>query len=184
MQGSLTSEADRVPVAAYRPERPDLSHLASLAVPVVLVQVGMMMMGAVDTVMVGRLTATDLAAVAIGNLYFLGVAVFGMGVLFALDPVISQAVGARDSDSVARGVQRGCLLALLLTALASALLFPAGPILGALISRPKWCRSLRATPWRRFSVSTRCTGSSYYGRACRRWEKFALCFGPSSPRTS
>jgi MATE family multidrug resistance protein len=134
---SLTSEADRVPVAAYQPERPDLSHLASLAVPVVLVQVGMMTMGAVDTVMVGRLTATDLAAVAIGNLYFFGVAVFGMGVLFALDPVISQAVGARDSDSVARGVQRGCLLALLLTALASALLLPAGPILGALNQPPE-----------------------------------------------
>ncbi len=50
----------------------------------------MMAMGAADTVMVGRVTPTDLAAVAIGNLYFFGVAVFGMGVLFALDPVISQ----------------------------------------------------------------------------------------------
>lgn len=96
----------------------------------------MMAMGAVDTVMVGRVTPTDLAAVAIGNLYFFGVAVFGMGVLFALDPVISQAVGAQDANAVARGVQRGGLLALILTALASVLLLPAGPILGALRQPP------------------------------------------------
>jgi MATE family multidrug resistance protein len=136
VRGSLTSEGNGIPVAAYRPRRPDLSDLTRLALPVVLVQVGMMTMGAVDTIMVGRVTATDLAAVAIGNLYFFGVAIFGMGVLFALDPVISQAVGARDADAVARGVQRGGLLALALTVVASVLLLPAGPILQALRQPP------------------------------------------------
>ena len=136
MLASLTSESNGIPVAAYRPHRPDLSDLTRLALPVVLVQVGMRTMGAVDTVMVGRVTATDLAAVAIGNLYFFGVAVFGMGVLFALDPVISQAVGARDANAVARAVQRGGLLALALTVVASVLLLPAGPILQALRQPP------------------------------------------------
>ena len=119
-------------VGAYRPERRDLRDLVRLAFPVAVVQIGMMAMGAIDTIMVGRVTPTDLAAVAIGNLYFFGVAVFGMGVLFALDPVISQAVGARDAGAVARGVQRGALLALLLTVVASLLLLPSGPILSAL----------------------------------------------------
>ncbi len=107
----------------------------------------MMAMGAVDTVMVGRVTPTDLAAVAIGNLYFFGVAVFGMGVLFALDPVISQAVGAQDANAVARGVQRGGLLALILTALASVLLLPAGPILGALRQPPDVVPVAAAYAW-------------------------------------
>jgi MATE family multidrug resistance protein len=98
-----------------------------LAVPISIVQVGMMSMGVLDTMMVGRISAPDLAAVAIGNLYFFGIAVFGMGVLFALDPVVSQAVGARDSVGVARGVQRGCVLALGMTVMAMALLVPAGP---------------------------------------------------------
>ncbi len=89
----------------------------------------MMAMGAIDTVMVGRVSATDLAAVAIGNLYFFGMAVFGMGVLYAIDPVISQAVGADDEESVARGVQRGLLLAGGLSFVAMALLLPAGPLL-------------------------------------------------------
>jgi MATE family multidrug resistance protein len=97
-----------------------------LAAPVAAVQVGLMSMGAVDTVMVGRVSATDLAAVAIGNLYFFGIAVFGMGVLFALDPVISQAVGANDDIGIARGVQRGGVLAVGLSIAAMALLLPAG----------------------------------------------------------
>jgi MATE family multidrug resistance protein len=102
---------------------------------VAVVQVAIMTMGAVDTIMVGRVSPTDLAAVALGNLYFFGVAVFGMGVLFALDPVIAQAVGARDDVGIARGVQRGVVLSLVLTVLASLLLLPAGPVL-ALLNQP------------------------------------------------
>lgn len=123
IEGVVTSPA------AYRPSRADLRELMALAAPVALVQVGLLSMGAVDTIMVGRVSAADLAAVALGNLYFFMSAVFGMGVLFALDPVISQAVGARDDEGVARGVQRGCLLALGLSVVAMALLLPTAPLL-------------------------------------------------------
>lgn len=119
----------------YRPGQVDLRSVLRLAAPVTAVQIGLMSMGAVDTIMVGRVSATDLAAVAIGNLYFFGMAVFGMGMLFALDPVISQAVGADDVVGVARGVQRGGLMAVVLSALAMALLVPAGPML-ALARQP------------------------------------------------
>lgn len=118
-------------VAEFKPDRADLDVLLRLALPIALVQVGMMSMGVVDTIMVGRVSATDLAAVAIGNLYFFGVAVFGMGVLFALDPVVSQAVGADDEVGVARAVQRGLIIAAGLTALGTLLLLPAGPALTA-----------------------------------------------------
>jgi MATE family multidrug resistance protein len=126
-----TAEEVRGPVrvGAYRPTRPDLTELVRLALPIAVVQVGMMAMGALDTIMVGRVSATDLAAVATGNLYFFGIAVFGMGILFALDPVIAQAVGADDEAGVARGVQRGGLIALALTLIATLLLIPAGPFL-------------------------------------------------------
>ena len=75
-------------------------------------------MGVVDTVMVGHLAAGDssigLASVALGHLYFFGIGVFGMGTLMVLDPVVAQAVGAGTSPAVARGIQRGVLLALML----------------------------------------------------------------------
>lgn len=92
----------------------------------------MMMMGVVDTIMVGRVSATDLAAVALGNLYFFGVVIFGLGMLFGIDPVISQAVGAADDVGVARGVQRGVVLSVVLTVVATLFLLPAGPVLAAL----------------------------------------------------
>lgn len=116
------------------PRSVELRAMLRLAVPVVLVQVGMMLMGVVDTVMVGHLAAGDsslgLASVALGHLYFFGIGVFGMGTLMVLDPVVAQAVGAGDDMAVARGIQRGLLLALVLAVPSVAVLLVAGPVLG------------------------------------------------------
>jgi len=87
-----------------------------------------MLMGVVDTLMVGHVSPAALAAVALGNLYFFAVAIFGMGVLMGLDPIIAQAVGAQDEPAIARGVQRGMLLAALLATPAMILLWPAGHV--------------------------------------------------------
>src|SRR3954468_1104591 len=99
-----------------------------LALPVVTVQVGMMTMGVVDTLMVGHISAQALAAVALGNLYFFTLAVFAMGTLMVLDPVVAQAVGAGDAPAIGRGVQRGILIALILTLPATILLTSAEPV--------------------------------------------------------
>lgn len=115
--------------APILPTRAELRALLALAVPVVLVQVGMMFMGVVDTVMVGHLSAEALAAVALGNLYFFGVVIFGMGVLMALDPLVAQAVGANDDVAIARALQRGLLLSLALAVVAMALMPPARAVL-------------------------------------------------------
>jgi MATE family multidrug resistance protein len=110
------------------PRRAELRPMLRLAVPVVTVQVGMMAMGVVDTIMVGHISAEALAAVALGNLYFYSLAVFAMGTLMVLDPVVAQAVGAKDRSAVARAVQRGCLMAILLAIPTSILLLTAGPL--------------------------------------------------------
>jgi len=117
-----------MPAAPLLPTRGELRALLTLAVPVVTVQVGMMLMGVVDTLMVGHVSPAALAAVALGNLYFFAVAIFGMGVLMGLDPIIAQAVGAQDEPAIARGVQRGMLLAALLATPAMILLWPAGQV--------------------------------------------------------
>src|SRR5690606_39124631 len=85
---------------------------------------GMMLMGVVDTVMVGHLSAEALAAVALANIYFFCVAMFGTGVLLGLDPIVAQALGARDTPAVMRGLQRGLVLA-------AALCVPVGLLLAA-----------------------------------------------------
>ncbi|HEX5633868.1 MAG TPA: MATE family efflux transporter, partial [Gemmatimonadales bacterium] len=74
------------------PTRRDSRALLDLALPVVGVQVGMMLMGVVDTVMIGRVSAPALAGVALGNLFFFASVIFGMGVIYALDPLVAQAI--------------------------------------------------------------------------------------------
>jgi MATE family multidrug resistance protein len=122
--GTLEAAAGRL-----LPRREDLRAMLRLATPVVVIQVGMMLMGVVDTIMVGHLSAVALAAVALGNLYFFGLGVFGMGTLMVLDPVVAQAVGARDDPAIARGIQRGALVALMLAVPATLLLLPAEPFM-------------------------------------------------------
>jgi len=117
------------------PTRREMSSLLALAIPVVAVQVGMMSMGVVDTIMVGRFSAVDLAAVALGNLYFWLATAFGVGTLLALDPVVAQAVGAGDDLSVSRAVQRGFVMAVILSGVAALLLLP-GDWLLTLLRQP------------------------------------------------
>jgi len=112
-----------------RPSREDFARLIRLAIPVVTVQVGLMTMGMVDVIMVGHYSAADLAATALGNIFVYGITGFSMGVLMALDPLVSQAVGAGDEPAVARTVQRGMLIAAILSLPTMALLLVMGPLL-------------------------------------------------------
>jgi multidrug resistance protein, MATE family len=125
----------RPSIRALVPSRRDMGSVLRLALPVAGVQVGMMLMGVVDTVMVGRVSAAHLAAAALGNVYFFAVTCFGMGVLMSLDPLVSQALGAGDDRAVARSVQRGLLLSVGLTVLASVMTVPAEVLL-ALARQP------------------------------------------------
>src|SRR5262249_61564986 len=107
----------------------DLSALLRLAAPLVLIQVGAMLMGVVDTIMVGRVSAQALAAVALGNLYYFVPTMFGMGVLMSLDPIVAQALGARDELAVARGLQRGLVLSIVLSIPISLVMLSVRPVL-------------------------------------------------------
>jgi MATE family multidrug resistance protein len=115
-----------------RDEPSELRATVRLAVPVVFVQLAFMTMGVVDTLMVGRLSARTLAAVALGNLYYFNVSIFGSGTLMALDPLVAQAIGAKDTDAVSRAIQRGLLIALMLSGATALLLAPAAGVLRAL----------------------------------------------------
>lgn len=82
-----------------------------LATPVALVQLGMMLMGVVDTLMLGRLSASALAAGALGHICTAFLLMLGVGILSALDPLVSQAYGAGDREAVGAHLQRGIVLA-------------------------------------------------------------------------
>ncbi len=117
---------------SFHPPTPDdFRRLLKLAVPVVFAQLGLMAMSVVDTLIVGRVSPAALAGVALGNTYGFCIGVFGMGLLTALDPVVSQAVGAKDPPAVARAVQRGALLCAGLGVLAALASLPVRALLTA-----------------------------------------------------
>jgi MATE family multidrug resistance protein len=106
-------------------------QLTAIAVPVVIVQVGLMLMGVVDTLFVGHVSANALAAVAIGNIYFWNAIVVAIGALMVLDPLVSQALGAGDRVSITRALQRGLVLSVALGVITMVVMLPAAPVLRA-----------------------------------------------------
>jgi len=93
--------------------RTELTVVSRLSAPVVLAQLGMMLMGVVDTLMASRLGVAELAASALGNAWQWPFMSLGMGLVMGIDPLISQAHGRGDGPSTALALQRGIVLALL-----------------------------------------------------------------------
>jgi len=129
------------------PRRHDLEAMLRLALPVVVVQVGMMLLGVVDTMVVGRLSSEALAAVALGHVAIIAVSSFGIGMLLALDPLVSQAVGAGDAVAVRSSVQRGMFLAVGLMVPTTLLLLPVETALTLLRQPPETVPIASAYVW-------------------------------------
>src|SRR5262245_61073231 len=108
----LRLAARNLPVS---PLRAEIRKMASLGAPVAATQLGFMMIGFVDTVMVGRVSVEALGAVALANVWIFGTLFFASGVLMGLDPIVAQAHGAGDGARAGRALQTGVVLAVLLS---------------------------------------------------------------------
>jgi MATE family multidrug resistance protein len=100
----------------------------TLAVPVVLAELGWMTMGMVDTLMVGRISPEAIGAVGVGTSLFMGVCIFGMGLLLGLDTLVSHAYGAGRLDECHTWLVHGVVMSLVLTV----------PIAGLLLLFTSW----------------------------------------------
>ncbi|MBL8735128.1 MAG: MATE family efflux transporter [Planctomycetes bacterium] len=103
----------------------ELRQLLRLGVPIAGVQLGMTALNFVDLAMLGHHDEASLPAMALGSTIAWVAMMFCMGTVTAVDPLLSQAIGARDSAAVPKLLGRGLLLALLLAIPASLLLLPA-----------------------------------------------------------
>jgi MATE family multidrug resistance protein len=104
----------------------ELKTILHLAWPLLIAQITQILMGVSDTIMAGRYSATDMAAVAIGFGFTLPVIVFIQGITLALPMIISRFNGAKQTDKVANYTQQmGWLaMAFALLALAFSFVFP------------------------------------------------------------
>jgi MATE family multidrug resistance protein len=97
-------------------ESSELSALWKLALPLALAQAGQALMGIVDTGVLGRLSAAAQAGAGLGNSLTFTCSFFGMGVMLALDPLVSQAIGAGQPERARTHYWQGVWLALLTSA--------------------------------------------------------------------
>lgn len=90
-------------------------RIASLAWPILIGQLALIANAVIDTAMVSRFSALDLAALALGASIYVSVFVGLSGVLQALLPIIGQLYGARRFADIGREVKQGLWLALFLS---------------------------------------------------------------------
>ena len=104
-------------------------RIATLAWPLYVGQVAVLAFSTVDTLMVARHSALDLAALAVGSAAYISIFIGFMGVVMALGPIASQLYGAGRLHDCGRALHQSMWLALALSVVGSTLLLYPEPFL-------------------------------------------------------
>lgn len=90
--------------------RLDIRQSFLLAFPVMLSQLGHVMMGVADNVMVGHIGATHLAAAGLANVAFNVLMLFGIGVSYAITPLVAEADGEKNVFKAGEVLRHGLVV--------------------------------------------------------------------------
>ncbi|WMJ72345.1 MATE family efflux transporter [Cytophagaceae bacterium ABcell3] len=96
--------------------------ILKLSFPIILAQLGNVLLGLTDTVMLGQYGKTELAAVGIANQIFFVTSVIGMGVMTALTPIIATSKGANKKSECGEFLRSGIELSLIISFVVAAFL--------------------------------------------------------------
>jgi MATE family multidrug resistance protein len=107
----------------------DVRKIAALAWPVLIGQLAIIAFGVIDTAMVGRYSAVDLAALGLGSSIYISVYIGLTGILTALQPIAGQLYGGRHYSEIGEEVRQSFWLALALIAIGFLILYFPEPIL-------------------------------------------------------
>jgi MATE family multidrug resistance protein len=87
--------------------RQHIRESLKLAVPVMLSQLGHVMMGVVDSLMVGHVGTLPLAASSLANVAFNVILLFGIGVSYAITPLVAAGQGENDNNKISSVLKHG-----------------------------------------------------------------------------
>ena len=93
--------------------RPHAKQSWNLAYPVMLSQLSHVMVGVTDSIMVGHVGATSLAASSLANVIFNLLMLFGIGVSYAITPLVATAEGEGDTKKISDTLRHGLMIALI-----------------------------------------------------------------------
>lgn len=96
------------------PVRRELGKIVRIALPVSLTQASLLALWAVDTVMLFDISVEAQDEAALGRTFLMGTSMVAFAVMLGLDPIMSQAWGARDRKRLGAALQQGLLLSGLL----------------------------------------------------------------------
>src|SRR5262245_28409021 len=105
------------PAAEYRRRLGEARALARLALPSAAIFGGGALMTAVETGFLGHSGTVALAGFGVGALLYTGITIVGTGVMLGLDPMMSQAIGARNDTRAGQVVWQAVWLAVIVTLL-------------------------------------------------------------------
>jgi MATE family multidrug resistance protein len=107
----------------------DIRKIAALAWPVLIGQLAIIAFGVIDTAMVGRYSAIDLAALGLGNSIYVSVYLGLTGVVLALQPIAGQLFGARRYAEIGEEARQALWLAAALAILGFVIMYFPAPLL-------------------------------------------------------
>jgi MATE family multidrug resistance protein len=109
--------------------RGEIRAMLRIAGPLVAAELGWMLQGVIDTMMVGRLpySAAAIGGTAIANMLFYSTVIFIEGLLMGMDPLVAQAFGAKRNEDCHRTLFGGLWLILPLAPIQMLLVWTALP---------------------------------------------------------
>ena len=97
-------------MAFFKTYQNDFQANLRLASPIIAGQVGQILVNIADNVMVGQLGAAELAAVSLANAVFIALLVVGMGLSFALPPLVAEADAKSNRSKISQFVKHSLIV--------------------------------------------------------------------------
>jgi multidrug resistance protein, MATE family len=114
----------------------DIKQTINLATPIIIGQLGHMMMGVVDSVMVGKIGAAPLAAASISNGIFIIILILGYGISMAISPLVAKHYGAKEYEKCGVVLRQGLIVNIITSFILFAALFFVADII-AYLNQPE-----------------------------------------------
>ena len=134
---------------------PHYRSLVSLGLPIVVGQLGTIVLGFADTIMVGHHSMAELAAASFVNTLFMLFIVFALGFSYGLTPIVGQLFGSGDTGRIGTVVRNALAANLMLAAMIVAVLMAVYANIGRLgqpeellpLMRPYWLVCVASLPF-------------------------------------
>lgn len=107
----------------YQRYLPYFRQITLLSLPIIVGQLGIVLMGVADVIMIGKLKPVHLAAASLANAIYFFIAILGIGTLTAVSPLVAKSKGAGKPTECANLFKQSILASFILSFFIGLILF-------------------------------------------------------------